>query len=318
MQIHNLPVRRLQPETSYRVSNSVGRVMQVIDPDETGGGGNWLRVKVMIDVEEPFGSKISFDENSEVLISFKYERLSNFCYWCGCLSHTEYDCPTWLESQRTLRKEDQQFGTWLRASNDRPSRTVSITVEGEQSRPPHEAPANPQTDEWGASQTLDPDPPRVPEANPPVFNQDTTPPPNPANLPISRTELFELQLAEIDREIEFQAAPTTTIMTEVPRPAVIQMANPLGIELMDVTDCEIPKVNIILVPSFPDNQKCPTSHLCHSKKGKKLARGQSGTQPAISQSLIKQQPLESHEDNQGHLKRSHLDTIPETTFALSA
>ncbi len=98
----------------------MGRVMQVIDLDETRGGGNWLRVKVMIDVEEPLccGRKISFDENSEVLISFKNERLPNFCYWCGHLSHTEYDCPTWLESQGTLRKEDQQFGAWLRASNN--------------------------------------------------------------------------------------------------------------------------------------------------------------------------------------------------------
>ena len=70
-----------------------GRVLQVIDPDETGGRGNWLRVKVMIDVEEPLcrGRKISFDGNSKVWASFKYECLPNYCYWCGRLSHIEGD-----------------------------------------------------------------------------------------------------------------------------------------------------------------------------------------------------------------------------------
>jgi hypothetical protein len=225
------------PETGRRVGNTVGRVLQVIDPDETGGGGNWLRVKVMIDVEEPLcrGRKISFDGNSEVWASFKYERLPNYCYWCGRLSHTEGDCPTWLESQGTLKKEDQQFGAWLRASNDRLSRTVTVTVEGEEPSSHHATPKDPKS--TGPDHV--PDQPRAVEANL-VPNHEASPPPNPAPSQITRSELFEIQLAEIDKEIGFNANQKTTLRQEVPSTVVVHVENTPRMEPMDETYYSMP------------------------------------------------------------------------------
>lgn len=50
-------------------------------------------------------------------VSFQYERLLIlFCYWCGVLNHDKRDCKLWLNRNGTLRKEDQQYGAWLRAS----------------------------------------------------------------------------------------------------------------------------------------------------------------------------------------------------------
>ena len=49
-------------------------------------------------------------------VSFQYERLPIFCYWCGVLNHDERDCKLWLNSNGTLWKEDQHYGAWLRAS----------------------------------------------------------------------------------------------------------------------------------------------------------------------------------------------------------
>lgn len=49
-------------------------------------------------------------------MAFKYEKLPNFCYWCGLVSHDEKDCEHWLSSKGTLPIESQEFGAWLRAS----------------------------------------------------------------------------------------------------------------------------------------------------------------------------------------------------------
>ena len=40
---------------------------------------------------------------------FKYERLSNICYWCGRVTHDDKDCPILLKSKWALKMKDQQF-----------------------------------------------------------------------------------------------------------------------------------------------------------------------------------------------------------------
>ena len=49
----------------------------------------------------------------------KYKRLPNYCYWCSHVSHGEKDYEMWLRNKGRLRKEDQQYGEWLRADSVR-------------------------------------------------------------------------------------------------------------------------------------------------------------------------------------------------------
>ncbi|KAL0009626.1 hypothetical protein SO802_011128, partial [Lithocarpus litseifolius] len=48
-------------------------------------------------------------------ISFKYEKLPNFCYWWGSLFHDDKDCETWLSNKFSLPIESQEYSAWLRA-----------------------------------------------------------------------------------------------------------------------------------------------------------------------------------------------------------
>ena len=48
-------------------------------------------------------------------ISFKYEWLSNMCYWCGRLTHNDRDCKLWIDNEGTLTPEQCEFGPYLRA-----------------------------------------------------------------------------------------------------------------------------------------------------------------------------------------------------------
>ena len=79
-------------------------------------------------------------DGKETLIFFKYERLPNFCYWCGRLTHGDRECERWLRSRGSLSWEEQQYSAWLRAFVEKPIRRVEVKVVGRSNIP-----------RWGAS-----------------------------------------------------------------------------------------------------------------------------------------------------------------------
>ena len=63
-------------------------------------------------------------------MSFKYERLPNICYWCGCLTHSDKDCDLWLDSEGTLDLESHRYGAWMHAPPFSPTKKATIFVSG--------------------------------------------------------------------------------------------------------------------------------------------------------------------------------------------
>uniref|UniRef100_A0A2N9IZ60 Reverse transcriptase domain-containing protein n=1 Tax=Fagus sylvatica TaxID=28930 RepID=A0A2N9IZ60_FAGSY len=70
-----------------------------------------MRIRVVVDITKPLcrGRKIGLNKGSEGWFSFKHERLPNFCYWCGLLTHEEKDCNYWLKNQEVLSREEQGY-----------------------------------------------------------------------------------------------------------------------------------------------------------------------------------------------------------------
>jgi len=64
------------------------------------------------DVSKPLshGRVILLDDGVKEWVAFKYERLPNIFYWCGCLNHIDKDCKLWFDNEGTLFVESQQFG----------------------------------------------------------------------------------------------------------------------------------------------------------------------------------------------------------------
>ena len=85
-------------------------------PTEDGGSFMWLWV--LVDISQPLCRErvIAFDNNREQWVTFKYERLPNLCYWCGCLTHSDKDCDLWIKSEGTLPETKKQYGSWIKAS----------------------------------------------------------------------------------------------------------------------------------------------------------------------------------------------------------
>ena len=89
-------------------------------------------VHVEIDVSKPLcrGRKVALDDDNERWIAFKYEKLPNFCYWCGLISHDGKDCDLWLARKETGHTEPTEYGPWLRAMPFNPGKTAFLVVSG--------------------------------------------------------------------------------------------------------------------------------------------------------------------------------------------
>ena len=95
----------------------VGEVRK--SPDSTeDDGGNFFRVRVNIDISLPLcrGGVITLENGEKAWVRFQYERLPNFCYWCGRLDHGDKQCNSWIQSKGSLSTDKQEFGSFLKAA----------------------------------------------------------------------------------------------------------------------------------------------------------------------------------------------------------
>lgn len=74
-----------------------------------------MRLKISLDVRKPLKrkKKITCRIGKEFVVQCKYERLGEFCFICGVLSHTDRFCQKFLINPgENVVKE---WGAWLRA-----------------------------------------------------------------------------------------------------------------------------------------------------------------------------------------------------------
>ena len=131
VQVHNIPSRFMNQEVAEQICEPIGTICGPQNGPE-GDGGGFRRVRIEIDITQPLcrGRIISLEDGQKHWISFKYERLPHFCYWCGRLTHDDRDCERWIDSEGSLSTEDQQFGSWLRAPPFAASRKNVVVVLG--------------------------------------------------------------------------------------------------------------------------------------------------------------------------------------------
>ena len=131
VQVHNIPISYRSRSVAEDICDGIGRVDRTTDISECECG-NYIRVRVTIDVFQPLcrGRVIRLEDNEKVWVTFRYERLPNFCYWCGCLDHGDKECDLWIQSKGNLQKSSQQYGSWLRATSSGASKGNVIHVSG--------------------------------------------------------------------------------------------------------------------------------------------------------------------------------------------
>ena len=118
IQVHDLPLGFLNMGVAKDIVSVAREVNVSEESNEDYKGSQFMRVRVSVDITEPLcrGRKIRLNDGEDSWVSFKYERMSNLCYWCSCLTYHDKECSLWSKWKGPLKEGDQQFRSWLRAS----------------------------------------------------------------------------------------------------------------------------------------------------------------------------------------------------------
>lgn len=98
------------------LGNSIG-VFEAAKSDENGKmKGETLRVKIKVNVNEPLkrGTTVKIGSVAgKMWIPVTYERLPDFCYYCGRLGHVVQEC----RSDGAEASAERSYGVSLRETN---------------------------------------------------------------------------------------------------------------------------------------------------------------------------------------------------------
>ncbi|XP_075675072.1 uncharacterized protein LOC142644317 [Castanea sativa] len=199
MQIHGLPLRRMNRANAEAIRTTLGTLEQV-DVSSTGEcHGRYIRVRVNIDISKPLcrGRFVNVGDQDPQWISFQYERLPIYCYECGLLNHDERDCQLLTDNSDTSSTDNQQYGPWLRATMTNIQQPQLVTNKTPPStkppRTPRPTPLPQHIPPYPPPQYASPcpppqnTPPSPPPKQPTFLTNTPTPPPHKAT-PTPETE----------------------------------------------------------------------------------------------------------------------------------
>ena len=75
----------MNQRTVEELCAKVGEVIHMPEDSYMSGQG-FMRVRVRVAITQPLccGRVVTLENGEQSLVIFKYERLPNLCYWCGC------------------------------------------------------------------------------------------------------------------------------------------------------------------------------------------------------------------------------------------
>jgi hypothetical protein len=113
VRMYNLPLACMGKEAGEKIGASVG-VMEEVDVHDTElGWGEYLKVKIRVDLTTPLArGRMLHVAGRSIWIAFKYEKLPKFCFKCGVILHGRRGCAN-EGNRRSPGLEGDPYGTWL-------------------------------------------------------------------------------------------------------------------------------------------------------------------------------------------------------------
>lgn len=107
--LDNMPFKKRNLQGITSICNRVGEVLEV-DETDVSRWSRSIRVRIRIEFNKALcrGRKIII-EGKPLWVYFKYEKLPNYCFFCGRLNHASKDCS---EFDEDITEGDLPFGPW--------------------------------------------------------------------------------------------------------------------------------------------------------------------------------------------------------------
>ncbi|GLT72136.1 hypothetical protein SLA2020_440930 [Shorea laevis] len=118
VRMYNLPLACISKEIGFSIGASMGLVEEVDTAENGVGWGEYLRVKIKLDLSKPLlrGRMLKLPRTS-VWIAFQYEKIPKFYFKCGVIRHGASRCFKLGGRRFQGEEKGSQFGTWLRATS---------------------------------------------------------------------------------------------------------------------------------------------------------------------------------------------------------
>ncbi|KAL4339651.1 hypothetical protein GQ457_08G033250 [Hibiscus cannabinus] len=120
VRVYQLPLRAMNGNTGLQLGGSIGTAIEVDHRVEGGNLGEFLRIRVSIDITKLLRRCILLGNGQGKKPSpcpLKYERLPRFCYFYGLIGHDLAAC---LTKPSDFDSRKLQYGSWLRVSTQKP------------------------------------------------------------------------------------------------------------------------------------------------------------------------------------------------------
>jgi hypothetical protein len=93
VQVHDMPLVCMNREIEHKIKITLGMVEDVYVTGDGVGWGHCLCIRVHLDVTKPLEQGHALMINGKFAwVSFKYEKLPQFCYTCGQIYHELFSC----------------------------------------------------------------------------------------------------------------------------------------------------------------------------------------------------------------------------------
>lgn len=127
LQLHNVTFCFMNENVRRILGSKAGYVKEVESHKNRASWNRWLRARVRVHVSTPLknGFWLTAPNGSRILVAFKFEKLPDYCYICGCLDHNENDCNKELELKYSSEEVQCLYGDWLRAKTYTPAKGMT-------------------------------------------------------------------------------------------------------------------------------------------------------------------------------------------------
>lgn len=118
IQATNLPACLINNQTASFIGNIVG---EFIKTDNLTSSHKWkrsLRIKVHVDITKPLQDHVDIPRQgtTNLLTEIRYERLAEFCFFCGMLGHKVFNC-IFSTDYVPIEISNCKYGPWLKTEN---------------------------------------------------------------------------------------------------------------------------------------------------------------------------------------------------------